>query len=70
MAWMPPAAMDRWKLIYRSIFTFFGIFLETAALWAYRKENTTERSYEDKVHIETRPPLDAPTVPAVPAGTV
>ncbi|KAF9251046.1 hypothetical protein DTO006G1_4084 [Penicillium roqueforti] len=52
------------------IFTFFGIFLETAALWAYRKENTTERSYEDKVHIETRPPLDAPTVPAVPAGTV
>ncbi|KAJ5978496.1 hypothetical protein N7501_001838 [Penicillium viridicatum] len=50
------------------IFTFFGMFLEVAALWAYRRGNTTVRhTEEDKVNSGTRPPLDAP---AAPAGTV
>ncbi|KAK4871090.1 hypothetical protein LT330_000327 [Penicillium expansum] len=51
------------------IFTFFGIFLEVAALWAYRRGNThiPPRTEEDKVNSGTRPPLDAP---AAPAGTV
>ncbi|KAJ6138778.1 hypothetical protein N7471_005264 [Penicillium samsonianum] len=50
------------------IFTFFGMLLEVAALWAYRKENTTtQRTEEDKVNSGTRPPHDTP---AAPAGTV
>lgn len=51
--------------------TFFGVFLEVAALWAYRKENTTAEgavAEEQKVEAGARPPLDAPT--AAPAGTV
>ncbi|CAI7617107.1 unnamed protein product [Penicillium glandicola] len=51
------------------IFTFFGMFLEVAALWAYRKETTTtQHTEEDKVNAGTRAPLDAPT--SAPAGTV
>ncbi|QQK40837.1 MARVEL-like domain [Penicillium digitatum] len=49
------------------IFTFCGMFLEVAALWANRRENTTPRTEDDKVNSGTRPPLDAP---AAPAGTV
>ncbi|KAJ5960741.1 uncharacterized protein N7479_007891 [Penicillium vulpinum] len=51
------------------IFTFFGMFLELAALWAYRRENTNDRSVteENKANTRTRPPMDAP---AAPAGTV
>ncbi|CAI7649367.1 unnamed protein product [Penicillium discolor] len=50
------------------IFTFFGMFLEVAALWAYRRENTTvQHTEEDKANAGTCPPLDAP---AAPAGTV
>lgn len=44
------------------------MFLEVAALWAYRRENTTVRHTDaDKGNAGTRPPLDAP---AAPAGTV
>ncbi|KAJ5486834.1 hypothetical protein N7530_001134 [Penicillium desertorum] len=48
------------------IFTFFGMFLEVAGLWAYRKENSTHHT-NDKANSGNRPPLDAP---AAPAGTV
>ncbi|KAJ5087191.1 hypothetical protein N7456_010807 [Penicillium angulare] len=45
------------------VFTFFGMFLEVASLWAYRKENPTQTVTEK--HDGTRPPLDAPAeVPA------
>ncbi|KAJ5130008.1 uncharacterized protein N7515_006047 [Penicillium bovifimosum] len=53
------------------IFTFIGMFLEVAALWAYRRENNTVQhpvSEEHKVETGSRVPLDAPT--AAPAGTV
>ncbi|KAJ5467934.1 hypothetical protein N7475_005686 [Penicillium sp. IBT 31633x] len=53
------------------ILTFFGVFLEVAALWAYRRENTSSQlpvTEEQKFEDGARPPLDAPT--AVPAGTV
>ncbi|KAJ5773716.1 hypothetical protein N7457_008612 [Penicillium paradoxum] len=53
------------------ILTFFGVFIEVAALWAHRKEtNTAERSVteEQKAETEARPPLDAPA--AAPVGNV
>lgn len=42
------------------------MFLEVAALWAYRKENAAP------VHEKTggRAPHDGPAEPAAPAGTV
>ncbi|KAJ5188972.1 hypothetical protein N7491_005294 [Penicillium cf. griseofulvum] len=50
------------------IFTFFGMLLEVAALWAYRRENNSNHSAtEPKYNSGTRPPMDAP---AAPAGTV
>ncbi|KXG48537.1 uncharacterized protein PGRI_024070 [Penicillium griseofulvum] len=49
------------------IFTIFGMLLEVAALWAYRRENSPNHSTETKVNSGTRPPMDAP---AAPAGTV
>lgn len=52
------------------IFTFFGMFLEVAGLWAYRKENTTTGPGHEKNEPGTRPPLDAPVEQNVPAGTV
>ncbi|CAI7632296.1 unnamed protein product [Penicillium manginii] len=45
------------------IFTFFGMFLEVAALWAYRKENTPAPAVQEKDN-GTRAPLDAPVGPA------
>ncbi|KAJ5101286.1 hypothetical protein NUU61_003508 [Penicillium alfredii] len=53
------------------IFTFLGMFLEVASLWAYRKENTPQNEHE-KNGGAARPPLDAPAgAPApAPAGTV
>ncbi|KAJ5550264.1 hypothetical protein N7535_001797 [Penicillium sp. DV-2018c] len=53
------------------IFTFIGMFLEVAALWAYRRENVAARpavADDDKLETGSRVPLDAPT--AAPAGTV
>ncbi|KAJ5835318.1 hypothetical protein N7447_001344 [Penicillium robsamsonii] len=49
------------------IFTFFGMILEVAALWAYRNENSTSYRTEPKVNHGARQPMDAP---AAPAGTV
>lgn len=54
-------------LITRSIFTFFGMFLEVAALWAYRKENAAPAHEKNGA---ARAPLDGPAEPAAPAGTV
>ncbi|KAJ5727022.1 hypothetical protein N7493_006049 [Penicillium malachiteum] len=51
-----------------SIFTFFGMFLEVASLWAYRKENTAQPVVEK--HDGTRAPLDAPTETTAPATAV
>jgi hypothetical protein len=51
------------QLTYPSIFTFFGMFLEVAALWAYRKENTPAPAVQEKDN-GTRAPLDAPVGPA------
>lgn len=51
-----------------SIFTFFGMFLEVAALWAYRKENAPTSTNQEK-NDGTRAPLDAPVGPA-PTTTV
>lgn len=54
-----------------SIFTFFGMFLEVAGLWAYRKENAaTAAPAHEKNEPGARPPLDAPVEQNVPAGTV
>lgn len=54
-----------------SIFTFFGVFLEVAALWAYRKGNTTAPIHEKHcAEAGPRAPLDAPAEPVAPAGTV
>ncbi|KAJ5241691.1 uncharacterized protein N7469_000018 [Penicillium citrinum] len=50
------------------IFTFFGMFLEVAALWAYRKENAPTSTNQEK-NDGTRAPLDAPVGPA-PTTTV
>jgi hypothetical protein len=52
-------------------FTFCGIFLEVAALWAYRKENHSAAPVHEKFGAGgTRAPLDAPAEPTAPAGTV
>ncbi|CAG8935606.1 unnamed protein product [Penicillium salamii] len=50
------------------IFTFFGMFLEVAALWAYRKENThtTHQPAVSDKEAGPRQPLDAPA--ATPAA--
>ncbi|KAJ5979715.1 hypothetical protein N7481_007013 [Penicillium waksmanii] len=50
------------------IFTFFGMFLEVAALWAYRKGNTPAPAVQEK-DDGTRVPLDGPVGPA-PAAVV
>ncbi|KAJ6023704.1 hypothetical protein N7540_004501 [Penicillium herquei] len=50
------------------IFTFFGMFLEVASLWAYRKENTVQPVVEK--HDGTRAPLDAPAETTAPATAV
>ncbi|KAJ5198650.1 uncharacterized protein N7498_007767 [Penicillium cinerascens] len=53
------------------IFTFFGVFLEIAALWAYRKGNTAGPIHEKHgAGAGGRAPLDAPAEPVAPAGTV
>ncbi|KAJ5886016.1 uncharacterized protein N7473_008690 [Penicillium subrubescens] len=52
------------------IFTFFGMFLEVASLWAYRKETATAAPIAEKTQPGVRPPLDAPVEQNVPAGTV
>lgn len=51
-----------------SIFTFFGMFIEVAALWAYRKEHPAAPAHEK--NGAGRAPLDGPAEPAAPAGTV
>ncbi|CAI7601958.1 unnamed protein product [Penicillium bialowiezense] len=48
------------------VFTFFGMFLEVAALWAHRKENTTHQPTVTDKEIGPRQPLDAPA--ATPAA--
>ena len=55
-------------LVMYSIFTFFGMFLEVAALWAYRKENAPTSMTQEK-NDGSRAPLDAPVDPA-PTTTV
>ncbi|KAJ5376044.1 hypothetical protein N7509_012930 [Penicillium cosmopolitanum] len=50
------------------IFTFFGMFLQVAALWAYRKGNAPAPVVQEK-DDGTRAPLDAPVGPA-PAAVV
>ncbi|KAJ5715582.1 uncharacterized protein N7483_012763 [Penicillium malachiteum] len=50
------------------VFTFFGMFLEVASLWAYRKENTVQPVVEK--HDGTRAPLDAPAETTAPATAV
>jgi hypothetical protein len=58
------------KLIqHHSIFTFIGMFLEVAALWAHRRQTnvTRQTAVEDK-EAGPRQPLDAPA--ATPAGAV
>lgn len=50
------------------VFTFFGMFLEVAALWAYRKENNPTPAVQEK-NEGPRTPLDAPVGPA-PAAAV
>lgn len=59
-------------LIISSILTFFGIFLEFAAHWAYKRGRPTQHVVEkpDGAGAATRPPLDAPAEVAAPAGTV
>lgn len=57
-------------ILVSSIFTFFGMFLEVAGLWAYRKENAVAAPVHEKTAPGTRPPLDAPVEQNVPAGTV
>ncbi|KAF3401937.1 hypothetical protein F1880_009894 [Penicillium rolfsii] len=52
------------------IFTFFGMFIEVASLWAYRKENATVAPIHEKTQPGGRAPLDAPVEPTAPAGTV
>lgn len=57
----------------RSFFTFCGIFLEVASVWAYRKENAAPVHEKNGAPGGPRPPLDAPAEPAAsaaPAGTV
>ena len=44
------------------------MFLEVAALWAYRKEGSARTVHEK--HDGARPPLDAPADPAAAASTV
>jgi len=52
-------------------FTFCGIFLEVAALWAYRKENQSSAPVHEKYGAAgTRAPLDAPVESTAPAGIV
>ncbi|KAJ5667728.1 uncharacterized protein N7477_006298 [Penicillium maclennaniae] len=55
-----------------SIFTFFGVFLELAALWAYRKANHAVAPVHEKSSAApgTRAPFDAPVEATAPAGTV
>ncbi|OOQ83536.1 hypothetical protein PEBR_35407 [Penicillium brasilianum] len=53
-----------------SIFTFFGMFLEVAGLWAYRKENAAAAPVHEKHEPGARAPLDAPVEQSAPAGTV
>lgn len=58
-----------------SIFTFFGMFLELASLWAYQKENAGGQTTQEKHEAGARAPLDAPIDAPVrytpaPAGTV
>ncbi|KAJ5152622.1 uncharacterized protein N7482_009100 [Penicillium canariense] len=52
------------------IFTFFGIFLEVAGLWAYRRGNTPAGPLRESKEPGVRPPRDAPIEPTAPAGTV
>ncbi|CEJ61614.1 hypothetical protein PMG11_10144 [Penicillium brasilianum] len=52
------------------IFTFFGMFLEVAGLWAYRKENAAAAPVHEKHEPGARAPLDAPVEQSAPAGTV
>ncbi|KAJ5118291.1 uncharacterized protein N7443_007220 [Penicillium atrosanguineum] len=52
-------------------FTFCGVFLEVAALWAYRKGNRSVAPIHEKNGAPgTRAPLDAPAETTAPAGTV
>jgi len=44
------------------------MFLEVAALWAYRRENTTAQQPAVEKEVGPRQPFDAPA--AAPAGTV
>ncbi|KAJ5119335.1 hypothetical protein N7448_010004 [Penicillium atrosanguineum] len=54
-----------------SFFTFCGVFLEVAALWAYRKGNRSVAPIHEKNGAPgTRAPLDAPAETTAPAGTV
>ncbi|KAI2786932.1 hypothetical protein POX_g09329 [Penicillium oxalicum] len=50
------------------IFTFFGMFVEVAGLWAYRREN----SHRGTVHEKRAPhtPLDGAAETNAPTGTV
>jgi len=70
-----------WKLTLSSIFTFFGIFLEAAAVWAYSREDHILPIRRDSaMPIREKYPratLDAPVEPIppispvpAPAGTV
>jgi hypothetical protein len=64
-------AKIKYLTLSSSIFTFFGMFLEVAALWAYRKEtnpNTRTTAAEEKIETGTRMPLDAPAGPAPGTG--
>ncbi|KAF7713963.1 Uncharacterized protein PECH_000750 [Penicillium ucsense] len=50
------------------IFTFFGMFLKVAGLWAYRKERS--RATRAGIAHEKRGSTDPLDAPAPPAGTV
>ncbi|KAJ6115414.1 hypothetical protein N7486_001192 [Penicillium sp. IBT 16267x] len=54
------------------ILTFFGIFLEFAAHWAYQSGRPTQPVVEKQygAGAGTRPPLDAPAEVTAPTGTV
>ena len=64
--------IDRLTPLELSIFTFCGVFLEVAALWAYRKGNRSVAPIHEKNGAVpgTRAPFDAPVEATAPAGTV
>lgn len=60
----------RLTLIESSFFTFCGVFLEVAALWAYRKDTHSAAPGHEKYGAGgTREPLDAPAETTATAGT-